>query len=318
MSHVHEPIELYHYTTFEGLKGILESKKLWLTDYQCTNDLSEFGYSKAIFLNRIKRGYEKWSKEKKISPLCIKKLDSIIQEECTFLYETIKQQIDKIGGAYLFSACVHKSDFERSHGLLSMWRGYGREGGYALEIDFEEFKNSYTRRCQIFDFVRYPALLQENIDCSIEHFLNEDCEIKKYLAQLDDFIEHSLIPAFIEGKPLDLPDKDIEAILALITLLKHPGFSEESEYRCVILRCSKEKMLQGQENDFLKTNLRKRKGHVLSYIEIPFDPKCIKRIIIGPKSHQKSHKKHFQEYLKSLELDCISVKSSEIPYIENR
>lgn len=36
---------IYQYTTWNGLKGIIESECLWLTDYQFLNDISEVNYA---------------------------------------------------------------------------------------------------------------------------------------------------------------------------------------------------------------------------------------------------------------------------------
>ena len=35
---------IYHYTSIQGLKGILESKSLWLTHYKFLNDPNEMRY----------------------------------------------------------------------------------------------------------------------------------------------------------------------------------------------------------------------------------------------------------------------------------
>jgi hypothetical protein len=40
-----ELTRLYHYTTIEGLKGILESEEIWATDVDYLNDGSEYVYA---------------------------------------------------------------------------------------------------------------------------------------------------------------------------------------------------------------------------------------------------------------------------------
>ncbi len=47
--------DLWHYTTAEGLKGILSSQTLWVTDYRYLNDSSEFIYSKQIIRGSLIR-----------------------------------------------------------------------------------------------------------------------------------------------------------------------------------------------------------------------------------------------------------------------
>ena len=46
--HEQVPHVLYHYTSADGLIGILSSKSIWLTDLRYMNDLSELQYSKAL------------------------------------------------------------------------------------------------------------------------------------------------------------------------------------------------------------------------------------------------------------------------------
>ncbi len=45
----------YHYTTAAGLRGILESKSLWVTDHRFLNDTSEFTHGWAIVFDALKR-----------------------------------------------------------------------------------------------------------------------------------------------------------------------------------------------------------------------------------------------------------------------
>ncbi len=49
------PSKLYHYTTAEGLKGIIESDKIWATNYRYVNDLTEIFYSDEILREEILR-----------------------------------------------------------------------------------------------------------------------------------------------------------------------------------------------------------------------------------------------------------------------
>lgn len=43
---------IYHYTSYEGLKGILSSQKLRFTDYKFLNDPTEIEYCKKLFWMR--------------------------------------------------------------------------------------------------------------------------------------------------------------------------------------------------------------------------------------------------------------------------
>lgn len=48
------PEVLYHYTSIDGLMGILSNKSIWLTDYQYLNDMEEIEHGKNIVKNTAK------------------------------------------------------------------------------------------------------------------------------------------------------------------------------------------------------------------------------------------------------------------------
>jgi uncharacterized Fe-S radical SAM superfamily protein PflX len=45
---------IFHYTTAEGLKGILTSQTLWATDFRYLNDTEELSQAKEIFISVVK------------------------------------------------------------------------------------------------------------------------------------------------------------------------------------------------------------------------------------------------------------------------
>jgi hypothetical protein len=47
--------ELYHYTSGEGLVGIIESGELWITQASCLNDATEVRYAAAVLLDSFQR-----------------------------------------------------------------------------------------------------------------------------------------------------------------------------------------------------------------------------------------------------------------------
>lgn len=49
---------LYHYTTLEGLKGILETQTLWATHFEFLNDSSELSTFKDILSNALMVAHE--------------------------------------------------------------------------------------------------------------------------------------------------------------------------------------------------------------------------------------------------------------------
>jgi len=53
--HVPENCTIYHYTDLMGLRGILESRKLWLTDAGYLNDRSELEYGRDAVARQLEQ-----------------------------------------------------------------------------------------------------------------------------------------------------------------------------------------------------------------------------------------------------------------------
>jgi hypothetical protein len=125
---------LFHYTTANGLVGILRNNEIWSTAYYCTNDESELSAGKDV-----------------LTPIFRSKTHQMIQEADprVDIFRNrgvdIRDYADKFEQIILSLAlhffCVYitcfckpsgKEDF--LHGLLSQWRGYGKDGGYALQF----------------------------------------------------------------------------------------------------------------------------------------------------------------------------------------
>ena len=121
--------KLYHYTTWDGLLGILQTHSLWATHYKFLNDYSEI----VLFRNKL-----------------VSYILPYVREECEKLVKEspdIKQRISQEGGMsksiqldaelivdtqyrvigdeiYILSFCgQHKNPYINNNGLLSQWRG---------------------------------------------------------------------------------------------------------------------------------------------------------------------------------------------------
>lgn len=110
---------LYHYTTFESLASILESKELWLFSANSMNDTSDRRHGNDCVMNAIKMSESSVLHElhKNISQ---KKLDEINEEQLLFAY-------------YLMSFCRENNRY--------LWSKYGKKHtGIAVVFDEKEFK----------------------------------------------------------------------------------------------------------------------------------------------------------------------------------
>jgi hypothetical protein len=92
---------LYHYTSVNGLRGIVDSGNIWATHLGFLNDLSE---------GRAALGDE--------------------------AYRARLEETDMRSPLFIASFCRHQEPHQMTNGLLSQWRGYaGEGGGYCVVFD---------------------------------------------------------------------------------------------------------------------------------------------------------------------------------------
>ena len=113
---------LFHYTSYEGLAGILRTKQLWLSDYKYLNDPSEIEHGKKLILTLMSKHFGE--------KLCGLPFD---------FYQEFQSLIQNNYHMYVTSFCK-KPDY------LPAWRYYGGNcTGYAIGFKKEFFKPDNTK-----------------------------------------------------------------------------------------------------------------------------------------------------------------------------
>ena len=107
------PRLLYHYTTQEGLIGIVTSKTVWATSAAYLNDATEFSYGTEIV-------YE-----------ILNDLSYELDKEDNELIEKSRHELQPLNSDSIFVFSLTK---ERD--LLSQWRAY-TDGGIGFSIGFQ-------------------------------------------------------------------------------------------------------------------------------------------------------------------------------------
>jgi len=111
--HDQRPPTLYHYTTAQGLLGIMESNRLWATNVRFLNDPSEIDYAICIIRESL----------------------GSVPLPANF-HDQVNYRLDESEA----EARVYVCCFCLEGDLLSQWRGYGAQGGgYAIGFDTENF-----------------------------------------------------------------------------------------------------------------------------------------------------------------------------------
>jgi len=327
---------LWHYTNAEGLKGILENKTLWATDYRYLNDSLEFTYSKEILrqlllpeiTNIIEDMCTNNSNARKIAESCggiHKTAESEIQMTLDILYGAM---LNPPAGSpqkifFVLSFCKHdiNSQFLQNNGLLSQWRGYGKDGGYAIVFEEKELRGKYDTERQSF----YYGLTCDDKVTYIEHDLDGLNSMRQHV----DTVVHWAKAVYKDRtngmkKPPEVTSNQIEALLQCMAFIKHFGFEEEKEYRISVMPYTKEWL---SNPDFNKENkehklskeikVRNRNGTLVPYIELfkSKDNLPIKAICVGPHPDKEARAKSLRAYLDTMELNNIEIFCSYTPYI---
>ncbi len=134
--HGKPPTTLYHYTSAQGLHGMLATGRVWGTNVSFLNDPSEMRYAARLIRNVMDEEAGQLKTEQKAAEEHDALLRSIIADYATFMSthlptwtESLLKTFEDKGDAYMSCFCT-KGD------LLSQWRGYGATGGgYALGFD---------------------------------------------------------------------------------------------------------------------------------------------------------------------------------------
>jgi hypothetical protein len=270
------PEILYHYTSIEGLMGILESRSIWLSDYQYLNDRREINHG-ADIIREVARKMLKKSNDKLVSKLLeawIVNLDNI--EDRIFI-----------------------ASFSADGDSLSQWRAYGTVAlGFKVSDIAVHVNDIYIQS------VEYNEEVQRNLAVT---YLNHLCQAYKEDSSLN-LIERSpdiyhriiqlveLISSYKDASFMDEREcrviyiEDLDVIESLD--LDRPPKKYRANNSHIIPYVSSD-------------SIYPMKGH-----ERPLE---ISEIVLGP-SCDDLLEKGVKEYVSELGFNEIPIKRSKVPY----
>jgi hypothetical protein len=324
------PRQLHHYTTLDGLRGIVAGKSIWATDVRYMNDASELSYAAELITEVTTEVFEAVSK-----PTFRDALPTGDGAGSVF----------EMGLVRPFAAC-----FCEHPDLLSQWRGYRADDtGYAVGLDLRQIAslgdlppNTYLRKV-----VYGPDEQRGEVRKVAETWLAA-CESIMASRRLD---------------PSDLlPYPALWALQRALTehhlCFKHPGFQEEQEWRLIKLVALKDEVRRvghrraaerwermraelppgiqlpdlpdlpepwGSEVEGIDIKFRSSAGGLVPFVDVPLrdaagifaDQLPLARVTQGPTSNPELADEALQMYLESLGYTIhTSVVRSEIPLRE--
>lgn len=317
-------VDLYHYTTAIGLEGILKTQTIRATHYEYVNDSGEF---KSYFTNRlpnvlkscvgiaVKQAYD-------TNPVAKRNLDNAGGPE-----ESTRRIEDELADAmttaaqtsfepYIASFCGVKAGENLNDGLLSQWRGYGVDGGYAIVLDAEAIENLLL---QELNERYYSYVLIGDVDYH-DHRTDEKSKLEEMELYEDQF-KAAITKYILSGEEDDLA----ETFLPLISMSskhKHIGFSEEAEVRVVAAPMSEDNIEEYNKSGAppknpVEIDFNIKNGLLVPYVTLFKNMKLpIKKIIVGPHTDRLKRKKSVIKLLAKYGVEA-EVIVSEIPYVGN-
>ncbi len=295
-----KPQHIFHYTSIEGLSGILSSNEFWATDIRYMNDSSELEYGVDLVCCNLS----------KLTTVADNGYSDILNEVCTSLPEH-HNFFKHIGAYYAVSFCEDGD-------LLSQWRSYASDGqGYALGFNTKKLlaniSNTYNDRPVLRKMIYSP---------------------QKQVQLITDLVNYGKIlynEILSTSSSQDQHDWETQLILALRTgfyLLasnfKDTGFKEENEWRLVVWEVSP--LLSPQNSLVFNPITRIRGSSINPYVPIRFngsnslDLVPLEKIICGPTLISSANYER-REYAIKLFLhekklnNNIIIEKSKIPYV---
>lgn len=309
---------IYHYTTYQGIEGILKTQSLWATHYQYLNDSQEVIYAKrilnSILISKMMPIVERGVKQEDLRAIAEahggarafaeRSANKLIE----IIYETLLDEAEAFQGPYIVSFCAHIDSFTKDNGLLSQWRGYGKDGGFAIEFDARKLEELVATECN--DFY-YPIALFADVAYG-ENLEEGPIDFKEDVLSLQILLEE-----FVKTLSHEFISKALDLLVKLLARSKHEGFREEKEVRAAFFAGSAE--LQEKDRPLKHKNIKQIKVRSMSpcpYIDL-FEGKNalpIRRIIVGPHKEQALREKVLKIKVAGMN---IQVTSSKIPFLGN-
>ncbi|CAG9209001.1 DUF2971 domain-containing protein [Burkholderia vietnamiensis] len=245
------PATLYHYSTQEGLLGIVQKEQIWATHTQHLNDRREYVHALDLVRNEIR------SKRKQVSD---EEIIRALDEMC----DAVEPDVQSI------NVCV--ASFTEQGDSLSQWRAYGgSNGGFAIGF-YGEFLKTKAKDESAFlvPCIYDPARQQEVVTKFVNAVLDEVMAYRNIKESDDEgeffFWRHG---------------GNLRAYLnCLAPVMKDYSFSDEREWRIITrpLMCS----LEGFD-------YRPGKSSVIPFFRFPLaktseqagEPN-IREVVIGP------------------------------------
>lgn len=268
------PNVLYHYTTADGLAGILRSRRIRATDVRFLNDSAEFIYALRLIDAQI---------------------DAIKTKVDTTLVDAWKRAFRMVPSMRFYAA-----SFSSDKDSLPQWRAYARPYGFALGLDMGHVvavsdvpkETAIPYRC-LYDVGQQEEMVKYGLQ-----YLSDEYERRKATSPAPDL--HEQFAAHF-----------LSHALGLAACFKHPAFKEENEWRVVLRVFVGE---GGGIKRKARLGTRTLVPYVELPIGLEEGPLSVFRIVIGPTPDKGAAKEGLDGLLEETNTQVRDFEFSEIPF----
>lgn len=268
------PETLYHYTDASGLLGIVESATLWATDVRFLNDTQDATYARADVIRAISDFPNPMGDP---STEGTPPLESLLERGPADEWETARRltvafvDYDRVS---MYVSCFCESD-----DLLSQWRGYGSDHGYAVGFDASALEGAVAE---------LPRSSLSQVRYGLD---GADDVIAQAVARVAHGSGHPSVAAYYRAM-------EIRTIVASV---KHPSFAEEREWRVIV----------SMEDD-VTTLFRATNRAIIPYVKVSLPLDALVSVRVGPGNNTGVRKEGVSRLLRRVG-SAASVVVSEIP-----
>lgn len=327
------PGKMYHYTSVDVLRNIVQGKSMYATHINFMNDWEEYKLGYHILTNEIKASIETYRSdfETIIGKDNLNVILSYFSDECLNItnYSQIKQ-MEKFREFREFAIPeVYTISFCKEKDLLSQWVIYAKESGVAIEFDFT-------------DFVFCDASLEDNQEAAYEkkdwqtikyfrynrpHTINySDHEmLDKLQEQIREVVRMIKNPRFASSEEIVRPVtllRRVAALYSIVPYCKLDKFKAENEVRLAFMRLE-DLVEKDDKYEIFKTKVFYRTANQVlkPYLKIGWEAKKqgiypIKRIIVGPGENQEAVFRGIIHFIENQSADIIPDYEGKAPFSE--
>lgn len=284
-AYLKDPDDSLHYTDTAGLLGILhEEPKLWASDVRFMNDAQELLYAQDAVVDGIKTMSSPTLREDHWAHELGNRAVQTFEKYKGFVLDNVAA-----GNLGVYVVC-----FCESGDLLSQWRGYGKNEGYVIEFRADSLQEGHRA---IGAYPEATGLFPVGYG---EEAVSDG--VARTIAAVELFnLNHPGVKASYKAL----------TVAAILATIKHPGFSEEREWRLITAFQDNEGEEFGLHSN--PTKFRPSNVGLSPYVELSVPMDAVVSVRVGPGDRAEIREAAVRRLLKSVKSKA-AVLPSTIPF----